>query len=175
VPDRRHAAKRRNKRPARLLLSPSSPLTCLCRSPCAHRVRRSPCTATSPCARRHAPLAAPAPCAPRRRVPPPRRARAVRPLPRPPPCAPCQTRPPAAPATRQAAAPLSLVRPSPRHRRCAPSPPPPRPDTTVAATRPQPSSRRLALNRRRARHTTPSFGKSFFIFVEHVIDNVIDS
>jgi hypothetical protein len=23
--------------------------------------------------------------------------------------------------------------------------------------------------------TTPSFGKSFFIFVEHVIDNVMDS
>jgi hypothetical protein len=122
VPDRGHLAKRRNKWPARLLLPLHSLVSVARRTPAASAARR-------------APLAAPTPCTPRRRAP----LTAVRPLPRPP-------HPPPAEAT----APLSLARAPPRHHRCAPSPP--RPDTAVAATRPQPPSPRLALNRSRAQH-----------------------
>jgi hypothetical protein len=144
VPDRGHSAKRRNKRPARLLLSPSSPLTRLCHrcSPCAaasSAVRRPSSAVRRRLVRRAPPLAR---RAPPRRAPPTSWADVVRPSPNP-------------PARRRCRAPLPLPRPPTlRHRRCAPSPPSLRPVTATAATRPQPSSPRLALNRRRARHHT---------------------
>jgi hypothetical protein len=172
VPDRGHSAKRRNKRPARLLLSPSSPLT-LCHSSCARRAHPSPCArllAVRPSPRRPP---APVPCAPRAPL------AAVRPLLRPPPCVPRQTRPPARRACHLPRPPRPS--PSPAHR----------PDTAVAPrhrhshapTPPSSSSPHPGLNRRPhaspstavAPGTMPSFGKSFFIFVEHVIDNVMDS